>query len=737
MTTGRSDGGAARLLDGAAIALLAAHAALRLSLRGGDGSWGSNLSTHLLVPVAGAVWLTARALERRLPWRWTGLEIPLAALAALALISTFGASYRLAAMDSAAGWCAAILAVPLAVHGFGPSGRPALIGLLIALAAVVALFGCVQFVQLGELQTSRETARAIEMSEDPGELAVRVAAREPWSTLNYPNTFAGLLILALPLVVGAALDARSRVVTAASVLIVAAGAFGLWASGSLGAWVAGAAAVFVFAVLETMRRRPQWRKRILIGCGALIALGAILVAAGPLSPNSLARHSESLSIRDVYWDAAVRVAKAHPLGVGLNNFEDHYYKHKDERQEEVRHVHNDYLQILAELGIPGLLAFLFLMVVVGGVILRPGATEPPGPTEPFRLPVSLGLGIGWFVAFGMQGAFGDLGTAILFAAVGIAAYWIFSKPGASGDFTRIGLAAGLAGAAVHFLVDFDLSDPAFRHFFFLGLAALTLISRLEPPSIAGTAVPAIGAVLLFALVGPLAATVAPRFLESEDHARNAAAAEAEGRNEDADRLWEAAAAANALDPDPAVRRALREFQRGAESRKSDLVLTILEDANRRRPLSAAIEARLAEVHEAVARRPATGLEGAAAGAHQGDAERHARLAVDLYPTRAYHRYLLGRILDASGQVEPAAAEFREALRLSSLATRVPRLRLDGVQAAFATLKTGGSRERAIEIFRDWRRKQADRSGFEERWRDRLPHLAPGEKSIVDAASLSK
>jgi tetratricopeptide (TPR) repeat protein len=251
-------------------------------------------------------------------------------------------------------------------------------------------------------------------------------------------------------------------------------------------------------------------------------------------------------------------------------------------------------------------------------------------------------------------------------------------------------------------------------------------------------------------VGPRAAAVAPRFLESEDHARNAAAAEPERRGEDADRLWEAAAAANALDPDPAVRRALREFQRWTgnlgsdpadETRRTDLVLTILEDAHRRRPLSASIEARLAEVHEAVARRlrerPATGIEGAAAGAHQGEAERHARLAVDLYPTRAYHRYLLGRILDAAGQAEPAAAEFREALRLSSLALRVPRLRLDGVQAAFATLKTGGRRERAIEIFKEWRRMQAEQPGFEERWRHQVPHLTPGEKSIVDAASLSK
>ncbi len=741
MTTGRSDGGAARLLDGTALALFTAHAALRLSLRGGDGSWGANLSAHLLVPLAAAVWLTARALERKLPWRLTGLEIPLAALVAMALITTLGASFRLAAMDGAAGFATAILAVPLAVHLFGSQGRGALIGLLGALVTVVALYGCVQFVQLGELQTEKATSQAIEASEDPGELEGRVKAREPWSTLNYPNTFAGFLVLALPFILGRALDSKSKLVTGAGIVILAAGAFGLWASGSAGAWVAAAAAGIAFVVLEAMRRRPQWRKPILLACGAAVALAAILVAAGPLSPNALAKRSEAIAIRDVYWDAALRVSKDHPFGVGLNNFEDYYYDHKDDRQEEVRQVHNDYLQILAELGVPGLLAFLALLAAAAFMALRPPAEEPPAPVETVRTPLMAGLGIGWLVAFGLQGIFGHLGTTLLLAVAGIGAFWIFARDTGTGEFTRLGLAAGLAGAAVHLLVDFDLGDPAFRHYFFLSLAALALTSRLEPPSLAGAAAPAIAAVVLFAMVLPLAAAVAPRFLEAEELASKAAESEALGRDEEAGLLWEAAATANPLDPDSAVRRGLLERNLADETRRSDLVITILEDALRRRPRSASIEARLAEVHESVARRlqegprEGTGIEAASARAHETEAELHARRAVELYPTRAYHRYLLGRILDSSGQ--DGAPEFRKALRLSALAVRVPRLALDGVQAALATLRTGGGRDRAVAIFRAWREKQEKRPGFAERWRARLPLLTPEEKSIVDAAAESK
>jgi hypothetical protein len=730
MTPGPSDGRAARLLDALALGLFAAHAAFRLSLRGGDGSWGSNLYAHLLVPFAAVVWLTARALDRRLPWRLSGLEIPLAALAAIALISTFGASYRLAAMDGTAGWCAAILAVPLALHLFGPEGRASLVGLMTALTAVIALFGCIQYVDLGDLQNSPTLANALAAAEDAGELEGRVRAREPWSTFNgYPNTFAGFLVLALPLIIGAALDARSKATTVAAVVIAAAGGFGLSVSGATGAAVAAVAAAAAFALLAAARKWPAWRRRLLIGAGAAVGVAVLLVSAGPLSPNALAKRSEAIAIRDVYWDAALRVSKDHPFGVGLNNFQDYYYDHKDERQEEVRQVHNDYLQVLSELGIPGLLAFLALLSAAVFVALKPSAAEPV--SFPPRWPLMIGLFIGWFAAFGLQGTFGSFEAVVALGAVGLGTYWIFSRAPAGGDFTRIGLAAGLAGAAVHFMVDFDLTDPAFRHFFFLTLAAAAVSARLELPSIAGKTAPAILAAVLFLLVIPLAAAVAPRFLQSEEHARDAAEAEAIRKQDEADASWEAAAAANVLDPDPSVHRGLREFQRWAsdpDPRRGQLAITALEEGLRRRPRSAAIESRLAEVHEALARtmtsRGAGSLEAAEAAAHQADAERHARRAVELYPTRAYHRYLLGRILDEGDQ--DGAEEFREALRLSSLAVRVPRLRLDGLQAAVATMRTGGTREQAVALYVERPRK-----------RIAAALLAPVEKSIVDAAADSK
>jgi len=757
VTTEPRDRGPARILDGLALGVFAGHAALRLALRGGEGAWGSNLSTHLLMPLAAGAWLAARALERRLPWRLSGLEIPLAALAIPALISMYWASFRLGALDGVAGLGAAALAVPLAIHLFGPGRRHQFLALLQALIFVVALYGVVQYVQLGDLPNKAEARMAVAAAPDAGEFEGRMKAREPWSTLHYPNTFAGFLVLSLPFVLGTLLDSRNKVLMVVSALTLGLGAFGLWVTGSIGSRVAAAAAVAAFGFLEVLRRKPEWKRPALAVVAGVVVLLAVLVAAGPLSPHALAQRSESMAKRDVYWDAAARAAKAHPLGVGMNNFEDYYPQYKDDRQEEVTQAHNDYLQILAELGIAGLLAFLALLLVAGGLALKPPCEEAPEATTGIAMPTCIGIGVGFLVAFGLQGVFDGGGVALAMAAAGIGAFLIAARTGASGAFARIGLAAGLAGAAVHFLVDFDFYDPAFRHFFMLSLAALALTTRLEAPGATGAWVPAIGSILCFVLILPLGFAVVPRFLEAEGLPSRALQAERDGRPEEADRAWEAAALENPLDPEPVFQRGLREFQEcrriaaapaspesaAEESRRSDFVILYLEEALSRRPRAAGIASWLAMAHEFVARRAGAsgqgrgGFEAARAALHATEAEKYARRAVELYPTRARHLYLLGRILDAFGKPEEAAACFREALRLSRLAEAVPRLQLEGVEAALATRRTGGDEATAAAIFKEWRRREEPKPGFAERWRARREMMTPEEKAIVDAATESK
>jgi tetratricopeptide (TPR) repeat protein len=180
-----------------------------------------------------------------------------------------------------------------------------------------------------------------------------------------------------------------------------------------------------------------------------------------------------------------------------------------------------------------------------------------------------------------------------------------------------------------------------------------------------------------------------------------------------------------------------------ETRRSDLAISFLEDALRRRPRAAGIACWLGTAHEFMARRAGSsgkgrnGFEAARAAMHATEAEKYARLAVELYPTRARNQYLLGRILDAFGRSGEAAACFREALRLSALPGIVPRLALDGIEAAFANRRTGGDDAKAAAIFREWRRREELKPGYTERWRARMELATPEERAIVDAARDSK
>ena len=72
------------------------------------------------------------------------------------------------------------------------------------------------------------------------------------------------------------------------------------------------------------------------------------------------------------------------MGVGLDNWQEHYFQSKPDVQQETTKAHNDYLQILSETGVFGLLALLALL----GLGLRKGLRreaaadpeiEPPPP----------------------------------------------------------------------------------------------------------------------------------------------------------------------------------------------------------------------------------------------------------------------------------------------------------------------------------------------------------------------
>jgi O-antigen ligase len=187
------------------------------------------------------------------------------------------------------------------------------------------------------------------------------------STGHY-MTFAGLLLFATPPCAVAAWRARGwcRLLYGAA-LAVLGGA--LLLSFTRGAWLGVAAA----AAAMVARARPRWTIVVPL---AAIALFAVLPqsyrarAISSFDPNH-PMNADRLRL----WQAGVAIWRAHPwTGVGLVDLKPYYLQYRQGTEGRVLgHLHDNWLQIAATTGTPGLLAFLWLMIAFGRIAWCRGA----------------------------------------------------------------------------------------------------------------------------------------------------------------------------------------------------------------------------------------------------------------------------------------------------------------------------------------------------------------------------
>lgn len=114
----------------------------------------------------------------------------------------------------------------------------------------------------------------------------------------------------------------------------------------------------------------RWRRQaaVLLALGALVTVGYYVVVA-PATATQRVTMADT-SGRSTLWKVAWRVIEAHPvLGVGNNNFidvESRYINQPGAVQalylvSEPKVAHNAFLEVAADLGIPGLLAFVAVL----------------------------------------------------------------------------------------------------------------------------------------------------------------------------------------------------------------------------------------------------------------------------------------------------------------------------------------------------------------------------------------
>jgi len=184
-----------------------------------------------------------------------------------------------------------------------------------------------------------------------------------------------------------------------------------------------------------LSRLPRQRVRVLFGGMILIAL-VVVAAVGFLLAARLAQHGSGDSVRLDLWQSAIHMVRDHPLtGVGLAAYGEALRSYRDPllARDQISTAHNLYLHTAAELGLPGVLASVWLLLALVKAWRRRWRATAAG-TAPQRSPSG-----GWWRILGIGAALAGLAAqllaetyvepAILLPAIFFAAQILAPQPG--------------------------------------------------------------------------------------------------------------------------------------------------------------------------------------------------------------------------------------------------------------------------------------------------------------------
>ena len=166
--------------------------------------------------------------------------------------------------------------------------------------------------------------------------------------MQYPNTFALFLLL------GALVILTKEKTGAADLVCLAVLVFGILYSGSRTTLVL-TAVLAAAAVFTGKSKKTKWAALICVG-GLIAAAGIYAAVSGDVRAIgrfvSISLNESTFLGRLLYWKDGLRLALHHPFGLGYLGWQFLQFPNQT-GVYRVQFIHNDFLQILLDLGVPG------------------------------------------------------------------------------------------------------------------------------------------------------------------------------------------------------------------------------------------------------------------------------------------------------------------------------------------------------------------------------------------------
>ena len=393
--------------------------------------WRSLYSTKIfalsvldwLVPVLGLGCWIVLSWRRRDVWPRTILDSPALAWLAVTLLTALLSTELRRGLSITWETYLGLLILYLLVDAVRRGWSPALWRVLYLVGAVVCVIGAVEFLAwyfgwplLSGFQQGWLAIGGLAQPFPPTLYRIGLA-------LVNNTALSGFIALLIPPAISILLTARDREIrTGMALWLIAAGGI-ILLSLSRGGFVALGVSLplLVLGGTRDPRFRRWWsgfsssRVRAIL-VAAIVVVLVLAVGAGFVLASRLAQHRSGDAVRMDLWRSAGTMFLDHPatgVGPGAYGIELRSYRDPGLARDHVTTAHNLYLNIAAEMGIPGLLAAAWVILTLAWAWWRRWRGAVPGSSQWWRM-LAIGAALAGFGAQSMVDTFVE--SAILLAA---------------------------------------------------------------------------------------------------------------------------------------------------------------------------------------------------------------------------------------------------------------------------------------------------------------------------------